>query len=268
MACGLYTMNTGLESGNIFGAGTPGGTTSEDAAYELGTQFQSTVNATITALRVWCPTGGPSNYTAHLWNAGGALLATVTIPATANAWAQANLNPTVNITANTTYVTSYEVAAGQAYQINVGALANPITNGNLTALAGGGVYSTTEGTFPTQTYDNSCYYADVVDSYGACAAPTFNPAAGAYGPAQSVTISTTTGGATINYTTNGTVPSSTVGTVYSSPVAISATSTLQAIALRQAIPTAPSPRVSTRSTAPVLLRLSTRRPAPMAPRNR
>ena len=88
-----------MESGNIFGAGTPGGTTSEDAAYELGTQFQSTVNATITALRVWCPTGGPSNYTAHLWNAGGALLATVTIPATANAWAQANLNPTVNITA-------------------------------------------------------------------------------------------------------------------------------------------------------------------------
>ena len=63
-----------------------------------------------------------------------------------------------------------------------------------------------------------------------CAAPTFNPAAGAYGPAQSVTISTTTGGASIRYTANGTTPSSTVGTVYSSPVSISATSTLQAIA--------------------------------------
>ena len=33
-----------------------------------------------------------------------------------------------------------------------------------------------------------------------------------------------------NYTTNGTTPSSTVGTVYSSPVSITATSTLQAIA--------------------------------------
>ena len=52
-------------------------------------------------------------------------------------------------------------------------------------------------------------------------APSFNPAAGAYGPAQSVTISTTTGGATIRYTTNGTTPSETDGTVYSSPVNIS-----------------------------------------------
>ena len=45
-----------------------------------------------------------------------------------------------------------------------------------------------------------------------------------------MTISTSTSGASINYTTNGTVPSSTVGTMYSSPVAISATATLQAIA--------------------------------------
>ena len=39
-------------------------------------------------------------------------------------------------------------------------------------------------------------------------------------------------GRAINYTTNGTVPSSTVGTVYSSPVAISAATTLQAIAYK------------------------------------
>ena len=48
--------------------------------------------------------------------------------------------------------------------------------------------------------------------------------------AQTVTISTTTSGATIRYTTNGTTPSSTVGTVYSSPVSITATTTLKAIA--------------------------------------
>ena len=63
-----------------------------------------------------------------------------------------------------------------------------------------------------------------------CAAPSFTPAAGAYGPAQSVTISTTTSGASIRYTTNGTTPSSTAGTLYSSPVSIAATATLQAIA--------------------------------------
>ena len=42
-----------------------------------------------------------------------------------------------------------------------------------------------------------------------CATPTFSPAAGTLLPRNSVTISTTTGGATIRYTTNGTTPSAT-----------------------------------------------------------
>ena len=53
--------------------------------------------------------------------------------------------------------------------------------------------------------------------------PTFSPAAGTYASAQTVTISSTTSGATISYTTDGITPSATVGTVYSSPVKISAT---------------------------------------------
>ena len=56
-------------------------------------------------------------------------------------------------------------------------------------------------------------------------APAFAPGGGT-----TVAISSATSGATINYTTNGAVPSSTVGTVYSSPVSISAATTLQAIA--------------------------------------
>ncbi len=62
------------------------------------------------------------------------------------------------------------------------------------------------------------------------AAPSFTPGAGSYTSAQSVTISTSTGGATIRYTTDGSTPSETHGTVYSAPVTISATTTLQAIA--------------------------------------
>jgi hypothetical protein len=62
--------------------------------------------------------------------------------------------------------------------------------------------------------------------------PTFSPVAGTYTSAQSVTITTTTSGASIRYTTNGTTPSSTVGTVYSGPVAISTTTTLKAIAYK------------------------------------
>ena len=62
-----------------------------------------------------------------------------------------------------------------------------------------------------------------------CAAPSFTPAAGSYGSAQTVTISTTTGGASIRYTTDGSTPTETAGTVYNSPVNISANTTLQAL---------------------------------------
>lgn len=65
-----------------------------------------------------------------------------------------------------------------------------------------------------------------------CAAPTFNPGGGVYGAAQTVTIGTTTSGASIRYTTDGTTPSDTVGTVYSSPVAITQNCTLKAIAYK------------------------------------
>ena len=65
---------------------------------------------------------------------------------------------------------------------------------------------------------------------GTVAAPTFNPAAGTYSSAQSVTITSATGGASIRYTTDGSAPSETAGTLYSGPVSISATTTLKAIA--------------------------------------
>ena len=62
------------------------------------------------------------------------------------------------------------------------------------------------------------------------ATPTFSPAAGTYTSAQSVTISDATSGANIYYTTNGTTPT-TASAVYSAPVTVSASQTLQAIAV-------------------------------------
>jgi len=66
--------------------------------------------------------------------------------------------------------------------------------------------------------------------------PAFSPSAGAYTSAQSVTISTTTPGASIRYTTDGSTPSETAGTLYSSAIAIGSTTTISAIAYESGFP--------------------------------
>lgn len=60
-------------------------------------------------------------------------------------------------------------------------------------------------------------------------APTFDPAAGTYYSAQDVTMATTTAGASIYYTTDGTDPDNT-STLYTGAVNIAATTTVKAIA--------------------------------------
>ena len=62
------------------------------------------------------------------------------------------------------------------------------------------------------------------------ATPTFSPGGGTYATAQPVTISDATAGTTIYYTTNGIAPT-TSSSVYSGAVTVSASETLQAIAV-------------------------------------
>lgn len=62
-----------------------------------------------------------------------------------------------------------------------------------------------------------------------CATPSFSPVAGTYTESQSVTIDCTTDGAKIYYTIDGTDPTET-SSVYSSPITVSETTTIKAIA--------------------------------------
>jgi RHS repeat-associated protein len=86
------------------------------------------------------------------------------------------------------------------------------------------------------------------------ATPVFSPVGGNYSGPQTVTISTTTAGASINYTTNGTTPSATVGTPYTGPVTVSQTETVQAIAYETGITS--SPVTSATYTIPVEVSVS------------
>jgi hypothetical protein len=62
------------------------------------------------------------------------------------------------------------------------------------------------------------------------AAPTFNPTGGTYASTQLVSIASSTAGASIRYTTDGSTPTSMTGTIYSGPVAITSNTVLNAIA--------------------------------------
>jgi len=121
------------------------------------------------------------------------------------------------------------------------------------ATPGAKIYYTTNGTTPTisssvysspitvsatETVEAIAVKANWINSavgsatytiHGLVATPTFSPGTGSYGPAQTVTISTTTSSATIYYTTNGTTPT-TSSTVYSGPITVATTETVQAIA--------------------------------------
>ena len=76
----------------------------------------------------------------------------------------------------------------------------------------------------------NCSYLTPAPAPAVTSSPSFNLAGGSYTASQSVTISTTTAGASIRYTTDGTLPTSTMGTVYSGPVSVSGNLTLKAIA--------------------------------------
>ena len=78
-------------------------------------------------------------------------------------------------------------------------------------------------------YNNSAVASATYTIAPVAATPTYSPAGGTYTTAQTVTISDTTAGAVIYYTTNGTTPS-TSSTKYTSPITVSSTETIEAIA--------------------------------------
>jgi sugar lactone lactonase YvrE len=78
--------------------------------------------------------------------------------------------------------------------------------------------------------DADNYVVRKVSFTGLTAAPMFSLAAGTYTGPQTVTITDSTQGATIYYTTDGTNPT-TASNLYSSPIIVSATEKLQAIAV-------------------------------------
>ena len=93
----------------------------------------------------------------------GPLLATGTFTnESTEGWEELDFSTPVAVTAGTTYVASYHTNTGH-YADTPNGLASAVTNGPLTALASGGVYAYgSTSTFPSNTYNASNYWVDVV----------------------------------------------------------------------------------------------------------
>jgi Domain of unknown function (DUF4082)/Mo-co oxidoreductase dimerisation domain len=136
---------------------------------ELGLKFRSDVAGSVTGVRFY---KGPSNTGTHignLWSSAGVKLATVNFTGeTASGWQQATFATPVQIAASTTYIISYYAPnGGYAADVNFFA-ASGVDSVPLHALANGtdgsnGVYLyATGGGFPTNTFNSTNYWVDLV----------------------------------------------------------------------------------------------------------
>ena len=155
--------------------------------------------------------------------------------------------------ASATYTINLSPAAPPTFSPAAGTFTSTQTVTISDATAGAAIYYTTDGSMPTASstrysgpltvstdenlsaiavaagYANSAVATAAYVISQTTAAPTFSPAGGTFSSAQTVTLADATVGASIYYTTDGSVPSVS-STKYIGPITVSATETINAIA--------------------------------------
>ena len=140
----------------------------DSQAVELGVRFQASVSGFITGLAFYKSASNTGVHTASLWSSSGKLLATATFTGeSASGWQTVSFAQPVFIQANTVYVASYHTTTGHYPDDQAFFAAGGLTVGSLTAVAnsigGNGVYAYgAGGILPTQTYNASNYWVDVL----------------------------------------------------------------------------------------------------------
>jgi len=140
--------------------------TADNSALELGVRFAPDADGFVTGVRFY---KGPANLGTHvgrLWTDGGGLLASVTFTnESTSGWQTATFSTPVAVTAGTVYRVSYSAPVGR-YSSSSGFFGSAYQNSPLTALAdangGNGVYSTSPGSFPVNTFGATNYWVDAV----------------------------------------------------------------------------------------------------------
>jgi hypothetical protein len=181
--CTLFTATTTPASPND----------SDPSSVEVGMKFTSDVSGTVTAIRFYKGSQNTGTHVGDLWTSAGTLLGSVTFTGeTSSGWQQATLAKPIAITAGTTYVVSYHTNVGHYAEDDyffTSAYNNAPLHGLLsTTSSPNGVYGYgSAGTFPTQVWNSSNYYVDVVLSTGPLTPTVISttPVSGAAGQAVS-----------------------------------------------------------------------------------
>jgi hypothetical protein len=165
--CSLFAANA-----------APASTSGNDTnSLEIGVKFRADTSGQVTGARFYKLPNNTGTHTGSLWTSTGTLLATATFTGeSASGWQQVNFSSPVAISANTSYVVSYHTqghyAADQNYFAN-----NTVDRGPLHVPTDGqdgdvGLYSYSPNTtMPTNSWNSSNYWVDVVYSSGSTPTP-------------------------------------------------------------------------------------------------
>lgn len=150
--------------------------TTDGGGLELGTRWRSSQSGSVTGLRYFRCLNDPLQHTLKLWDPS---ISTNTPQATVSTsgdsgtgWKNWNLASPFAIVSNRMYVVTYDVRwtnSATYYSSSANLLANSVSNGPLSTVVGtNGSYAliagnnNAVGTYPTLSYQNSSYFADVL----------------------------------------------------------------------------------------------------------
>ncbi|HWJ84680.1 MAG TPA: DUF4082 domain-containing protein, partial [Cellulomonas sp.] len=179
----------------LFGSVIPATPAANDSAsVELGVAFTPTATGVVTGVRFYKGSGNGGTHTGTLWSSTGQQLRTVTFTGeSSTGWQTATFSSPYEVTPGTTYVVSYLAPQGH-YAAAANAFTANQTVGPLSVPAAGNGRYRYGGGFPTDTWQQTNYFVDVVFSTAPASAPTVAvqaPPGGATGVSPSATVAAT-----------------------------------------------------------------------------
>src|SRR6185436_3052574 len=140
----------------------------DESPVELGMKFRSDVNGFVKGVRFYKSAGNSGTHIGSLWTSTCTLVASAQFTAeTPSGWQEVLFSAPVPVVANTTYVVSYHTNVGHysasgGYFTSQGVDRSPLHAPATGTVGGNGVYVYGATAFPTQTFNATNYWVDVL----------------------------------------------------------------------------------------------------------